>query len=525
MKKVLIILGGVLVVIAIILAFVSMRGKDGSVTGVLPSDDANSFPSEGTDTGSGGNTRPGTSGTGGTQVFPGGTTGETSGVGVVSTNVKKLWDKPVVGATFYGSIKGETLTARFLEQETGHIYDHNIVSGQSRRVSGVTIPKIKNLVWGNEGQSIVFQYVDKDGIVKNYAGRVGIATTTEGGLTGSFIPGEILDLYSAPRGMERITCPAYLTLKLERGKSNDPNEVKKLQRFLIGQGESAVNETGIFDEETWKAVVAFQELYREELLTPNGLTAGNGLVGPSTRKKINEIYCEKQGRSVTGGRLVYLETTGGNSYKAASFDFDNKNLGDIFYANVGELKIVWPEKDTLMLLSKPNSQSAGHLFSMPATALGLRPLADVATPILRNIRGLTVSVSPDANTIVYGEAGPARYLTKVLDKASGETRPFPITTIPSEKCAWDTSRADIIYCAGPKQSMGSEQPETWYLGLSSNEDNIYAINTETDTVTTIYTPDRSGPDVSSIQVSEDGSTLMFTDKRDSSLWVIYLAGL
>jgi hypothetical protein len=325
--------------------------------------------------------------------------------------------------------------------------------------------------------------------------------------------------------MERISCPALISLKLERGKSNDPKEVKKLQQFLIGQGETSVKETGIFDEETWKAVVAFQELYRDELLTPNGLTAGNGVVGPSTRKKINEVYCEKEGQTVSGGSLVYLEATSAGQYKAVKSDFDNKSLASIFYSNVGELKLYWPSKDTLLLLTKPNSQSNGHLFSLPVTSSGLSPLADLANPVLRNIRGLTVSVSPDANTIVYGEAAPSSYVTKVLNRVSGETRPFPLTTIPSEKCAWDTSRPKLIYCAGPKQGLGSEQPESWYLGLSSSEDNIYAINIETDTVSNIYTPDKNGPDVANIQVSEDGSTLVFIDKKDSSLWVIYLAGL
>jgi len=87
----------------------------------------------------------------------------------------------------------------------------------------------------------------------------------------------------------------YLHEYLKFGQKNNPFEVKKLQYFLrTFEGFKTVESTGVFDLKTLKAVRDFQEKYNKNILEPWALPTPTGYVYITTRKKVNEIYCEKE---------------------------------------------------------------------------------------------------------------------------------------------------------------------------------------------------------------------------------------
>lgn len=88
---------------------------------------------------------------------------------------------------------------------------------------------------------------------------------------------------------------------LKQGMSGE--DVKALQQFLNSNGftiatsgtGSSGNETTYFGSGTKKALIRFQNAHAAEILTPNGLTQGSGIFGPSTIKFVNSM----QGTSYT----------------------------------------------------------------------------------------------------------------------------------------------------------------------------------------------------------------------------------
>ena len=67
--------------------------------------------------------------------------------------------------------------------------------------------------------------------------------------------------------------------------------VSALHQALGKEGfEFGQDEDETFGEDTASAITGFQEKYKEEILTPNGLKYGTGFAGPATRKKLNSLY-------------------------------------------------------------------------------------------------------------------------------------------------------------------------------------------------------------------------------------------
>jgi len=78
-------------------------------------------------------------------------------------------------------------------------------------------------------------------------------------------------------------------------------EVRKLQECLSQDPEiyPSGNVSGYFGQETKEAVKLFQEKYKEDILVPNNLKEGNGIVKASTIKKLNEVCFIVPGEEIT----------------------------------------------------------------------------------------------------------------------------------------------------------------------------------------------------------------------------------
>jgi Putative peptidoglycan binding domain len=95
-------------------------------------------------------------------------------------------------------------------------------------------------------------------------------------------------------------CKEYVQDYLKMGGPNNPAEVTKLQTFLKENEGYKIEVNGTFSKETYDAVESFQTRYSKDVLQKAwGVTSPTGMVFLSTKKKINELYCQKKGLKLT----------------------------------------------------------------------------------------------------------------------------------------------------------------------------------------------------------------------------------
>ena len=88
-----------------------------------------------------------------------------------------------------------------------------------------------------------------------------------------------------------VSCEMYLTQFIRAGQDNDPDQVRRLQYVLKHFEGHDIEINGIYDDATLAAVHAFQTKYAADILEPWGIRSSTGYVYLTTRKKINEIFC------------------------------------------------------------------------------------------------------------------------------------------------------------------------------------------------------------------------------------------
>lgn len=88
-------------------------------------------------------------------------------------------------------------------------------------------------------------------------------------------------------------CSAYLSAFIRTGQENDREQVRRLQYVLKEFEGAPIQINGIYDAATLAAVNRFQTKYAAEILTPWGINSPTGYVFLTTRKKVNEVYCDK----------------------------------------------------------------------------------------------------------------------------------------------------------------------------------------------------------------------------------------
>ena len=88
-----------------------------------------------------------------------------------------------------------------------------------------------------------------------------------------------------------------------------------------------------------------------------------------------------------------------------------------------------------------------------------------------------------------------------------------------------TTRGDELYCGVPLRTPRGVYPDDWYQGVVSFEDRIWKFNVVdgyAELVTELTTKTGGAIDVINPSITEDGTYMIFVDKKTGALWGLSL---
>jgi hypothetical protein len=298
--------------------------------------------------------------------------------------------------------------------------------------------------------------------------------------------GKIYETASSTSKSERITNSTYTRINESFFDKKGDNI---LLRGLLGNSDVIQTRLGTAFLET--ATSTTQSLKTKEL--PYNLLS----VAMSPERDYFAYYIEQKGvgSSINISRL------------------DGTGIFNVYKSPFREWLLSYPNKDTLVLNTKPSTYSEGFAYSINIKNKAFKRITG-------GQKGLTTLVSPDGLNVLVGESIDGSMKLSILNLKTQSSKDIYIRTLP-EKCVWSLLEKNTLFCSASESIVYAPYPDAWYQGLVFFNDNIWKINTETSENKLLYVVKDSvkdGIDVINPKLSKNEDYFMFTNKKDLSLW-------
>lgn len=208
-------------------------------------------------------------------------------------------------------------------------------------------------------------------------------------------------------------------------------------------------------------------------------------------------------------RLFYITDTVSGQYSLLSNSFSfNEPEVLIEEIPVKEFSIT-PTKAGVFLTTKPSYTADGALFRVTE--------AGELNKILKGSNGFQAKINQNGDKLIVSQYENQILKTYLYNIESGEKISLTNTYLP-DKCT-SSQESTLFYCAGSVNPETTTYPNDWYKGLISHNDNIWQIDTETGTETSLtgWTTN-NGLDVYQLRLDTTEDFLVFINKKDLSLW-------
>lgn len=216
---------------------------------------------------------------------------------------------------------------------------------------------------------------------------------------------------------------------------------------------------------------------------------------------------------VTGTSTIVTLLPSSTGSIATAARIDGASPKTLFSSALSSLRL-YPTTKGLTAFTKASSQADGFGFTISPSG--------TFTRVLGPLKGLTLLPSPSGKSILYTFVSGTTVSAGVLDTATHAATALPLGAL-SEKCVWAADEK-AIYCAVPR-TMGAGWPDAWYQGSLSLSDRFWKIDMAARAAVLLIDPvatANTAIDGVSLAIDPKSDALIFTNKKDGSLWAFDL---
>lgn len=233
--------------------------------------------------------------------------------------------------------------------------------------------------------------------------------------------------------------------------------------------------------------------------------------GTFLRENITDIALRPDGE-----RVAALTQNGDGSQTIAT-NPDGTEPVSVRESSLSGWDIRWETANELIYTTRGSARILGSAYALDLSN-------GAFTQIVGARNGLATLPDPDGTHLLYSETENGTPSLAVYDRTNDTHRELALNTF-AEKCVWSRADTSVVYCAVPNNIPQETYPDAWYRGDVSFTDALWRINVSegrSQFIFDVSAQSASDIDVVDLRVSSDDSLLIFTNKRDGSLWALDL---
>ncbi|MBU3968981.1 hypothetical protein KJ991_02075 [Patescibacteria group bacterium] len=313
---------------------------------------------------------------------------------------------------------------------------------------------------------------------------------------------------NAIRYMDRATGHIYEAWTKSMGQERISNTtIPKVYETLWNKsGDSFI--ARYLDEETEDIISFYAGLVKKEG-SENMKSDIYSFDGSFLQKNISDMSVSDGGKSL----FYVLKKKDGSSLIKSAFG-TTENV-EILNSPLREWLVEWFGNGYL-LKTKPTYKTGGFVYQLNN--------GGNVTKLLGDVNGLTALGRADGTAFLYSESTDNLFSLFSFETGNRKITKINMKTLP-DKCVWSKKSKTLVYCAIPSSVSFGKYPDDWYQGSVSFDDVLWVIDVNMNLGSIVADPNMYfEPPVDGINLilSEDEDYLIFTNKKDYSLWGINL---